>query len=56
MPCCVYQATARARLGGKAQRCLKKGQAVEDQVLVDILTEAIRYAMSVVVHHWSRVE
>ncbi|XP_052777050.1 sperm flagellar protein 2-like isoform X2 [Mya arenaria] len=34
--------TPRAKLGAKAQRFLKKGQAVDDQVLVDILVESIR--------------
>lgn len=34
--------TAKAKLGAKAQKYLKKGQPIDDQVIVDILVEAIR--------------
>lgn len=34
--------TTRAKLGGKALKMLKKGKAVDDQLSVDILADAIR--------------
>ena len=37
-----FQPTPRNKLGAKAVKCLKKGQAVDDQVLVDVLVETIR--------------
>ena len=40
-----FQPTPRAKLGVKAQKYLKKGQPVDDQVIVDILVEAIRYCV-----------
>ena len=36
------QPTLRAKLGMKALKNLKKGKPVDDQVMVDILVEAIR--------------
>ena len=36
------QLTARAKLGAKAYGYLKKGKATPEQLLVDIMVEAIR--------------
>ncbi|XP_074662046.1 sperm flagellar protein 2-like [Tubulanus polymorphus] len=36
------QPTERAKLGLKASKCLKKGKPVDDEIVVDILVEAIR--------------
>lgn len=37
------QASDRAKLGLKATRLLKRGRAVDDQLTVDIIIEAIKY-------------
>ena len=38
----LFQPTPRNKLGVKALKYLKKGQTIEDQVMVDVLVEAIR--------------
>jgi len=37
-----WQPSGRARLGEKALKCLSQGKAVDDEILVDIIVEAIR--------------
>ena len=39
----IFQPTLRAHLGMKAAKILKKGQPVDDKMLIEILVEAIRY-------------
>ena len=39
---CMLQPTLRNQLGASALRFLRKGQPVEDQVVVEILAEAIK--------------
>ena len=34
--------SARARLGGKVAKLLKRGKAVDDQLSIDVLAETIR--------------
>ena len=38
----LFQPTARAKLGSKALKFLKKGRPVDDQIVVDVITETIR--------------
>lgn len=38
-----FQASSRTILGKKAYACLKKGKEISDQILVDIMIDAIRY-------------
>ena len=38
----VFQPSARAKLGMKAMKFLKKGKPVDDALTVEILVEAIR--------------
>lgn len=41
--------TPKAKLGAKAQKYLKKGAPIDDQVIVDIIVEAIRWVCSNVI-------
>lgn len=37
------QLSVRAQLGARSQKVLKKGKSIPDELLVDILVEAIKY-------------
>lgn len=43
IPCTLPQLSVRAQLGAASQEWLKNGKGVPDELLIDILLEAITY-------------